>query len=83
MAETGTTGEEGQGFTFREVELKPHQIAILQWSAHGKRNEEIALLMNLARPQTVQAHVMRIMEATGTSSRTAAVAWALRRGLIK
>lgn len=66
-----------------QVTLKHHQVQILQWLAHGKRNEEIALLMNLPRPQTVQAHVMRIMDATGTSSRTAAVAWALRRGLIK
>lgn len=66
-----------------DVNLASHQIAILQWIAHGKRNEEIALLMNLARPQTVQAHVMRIMEATGTCSRAAAVAWALRRGIIK
>lgn len=67
----------------QKVGISHHQVAILQWIANGKRNEDIALLMNLARPQTVQAHVQRIMDATGTNSRTAAVVWALRKGIIK
>lgn len=79
----GEAREKQTEIVIPEVSLNHHQVAILQWIAHGKRNEEIALLMNLARPQTVQAHVMRIMEATGTNSRAGAVAWALRRGLIK
>lgn len=64
------------------VKLTTHQTAILQWIANGKKNEEIALLMNLERPQTVQAHVQRIMDKTGTATRAGAVAWALRHGLI-
>lgn len=80
MAKTGTSGLASQAGL---EDLKPYQVAILQWIAHGKHNEEIALLMNLPRPQTVQAHVQRIMDQTGTQTRAAAVAWALRRNLIK
>jgi DNA-binding NarL/FixJ family response regulator len=65
-----------------EARLTHHQVAILQWVANGKRNEDIALLMGLSRPQTVQAHIQRIMDATGTGSRAGAVAWAMRRKLI-
>lgn len=63
--------------------LMEREIEILQWIADGKDNNEIADLMKLPRPQTVQAYVQRIMDRTGTASRSAAVAWALRRGLIK
>lgn len=59
------------------------QIAILQWIAYGKDNIEIALLMNIERPIIIQRHVQKIMELTNTASRSAAVAWALRRSLIK
>jgi DNA-binding CsgD family transcriptional regulator len=65
------------------VLLPARHIEILQWLADGKRNEEIAEIMGLKRPQNVQAHVMRIMAATGTNTRCGAVAYALRRGLIK
>lgn len=77
----GTTVAEAA--SIKEVKLNHHQIAILQWVAHGKRNDEIALLMDIERPQNVQAHLQRIMDATGTSSRAAAVAWALRRNIIE
>ena len=64
------------------VELTPPQIAILQWVSHGKDNIEIALLMNMERPIFVQRQMQKIMEKTGTLSRAAAVAWALRHKVI-
>lgn len=66
----------------RTVVLTWQQVAILQWIADGKDNIEISLLMNIGRPQNVQAHVQRIMERTATASRAAAVAWALRNKVI-
>lgn len=72
--------EEAPGF---DVTLTHSQVAILQWVADGKTNVEIALLMNIERPQLVQRRMQEIMDATGTASRSAAVAWAIRRGVIK
>lgn len=65
-----------------EVHLTQHQTIVLQWIANGKRNEDIGELMN-CRDKDVQATMQRIMEKTGTNTRAGAVAWALRKGLIK
>lgn len=78
MAETACKVETVLG----PVELSPAQIAILQWASNGKDNIEIALLMNIERPILVQRQMQKIMELTGTLSRTAAVAWALRNKVI-
>jgi len=64
-------------------ELTPYQVAILQWIANGKDNVEIALLMNIERPILVQRQVQKVMDLSGTATRSGAVAWALRKGLIK
>lgn len=64
------------------TELTPHQIQILQYLAHGKRTEDIALLMNTSEP-SITRYIVQIMDFTGTATRPSAVAWALRRGLIK
>lgn len=63
--------------------LTVHEISLLQYIADGKDNIEIALLMNVERPQTIGKRVQRILDRTGTASRSAAVAWAMRRGLIR
>lgn len=63
--------------------LTSAQIAILQWIADGKRSDDIALLMGLGSAKTVDAYLVRICDKTGAASRAAAVAWALRRGIIK
>jgi len=64
-------------------ELTVTQVAILQWIANGKDNVEIALLMNIERPILVQRQVQKVMDLSGTATRSGAVAWALRKGLIK
>lgn len=73
----------GEACRTTDVNLTPKQIAVLQWIAHGKHNGEIALLMNIASEVAVQEYVRKIMDLTGCASRAAAVAWALRRSLIR
>lgn len=65
------------------VKLTQAQVAILQWIADGKDNIAIALLMNIERPILIQRQMQKIMELTGTCTRSSAVAWALRKGVIK
>lgn len=62
-------------------------MKILQWIADGKTNVEIGTLMSTPErtitPNAVQMQVNVLLDAIGTSSRSAAVAWAMRRGLVK
>lgn len=62
--------------------LTPSQIAILQWASWGKNNEQIGAILGYT-DKTVMAYMTKIMDTIGTSSRTGAVAWALRQGVIK
>jgi len=57
------------------------EIEILELVADGLENEEIGKSLHLA-PDTVKAHISRLLRKLGARSRTHAVALALRRGLI-
>jgi len=61
--------------------LSPKQVEIVQYIANGKRNEDIALLMNTSEA-AVTNQLVRIMNLTGCSTRSAVVSWAFRRKLI-
>jgi DNA-binding NarL/FixJ family response regulator len=56
--------------TFREAE-------ILMWIARGKTNKEIGLILSTS-PRTVNKHLEHIFEKLGVSTRSAAVAMALK-----
>ncbi|GIW39485.1 MAG: hypothetical protein KatS3mg076_0062 [Candidatus Binatia bacterium] len=58
--------------------LTPREAEVLLWVARGKTNEEIGAILDI-NPRTVQKHLERIFEKSGTFSRTGAVAWALDR----
>ncbi len=62
------------GLTTREFE-------VLQLLASGKTNKEIAEALFIST-HTVAVHVARVLEKTGSSNRTAAVAYATRHHLI-
>lgn len=57
------------------------QLGVLRRIADGRSTEEAAGELGVS-PSTVRTHVENILERTGTHSRTEAVAWALRRGLL-
>ena len=64
-----------------EPVLTEQQLRVLKLAADGKGNELIGCELGM-RPMYVQKIMVKIMDALGASSRTAAVAIALRRGLI-
>jgi DNA-binding CsgD family transcriptional regulator len=47
---------------------------VLEWVAAGKRNGEIAAILNLS-PRTVEKHVEHIMGKLGVETRTGAGNW--------
>lgn len=67
------TSDEGQ------VMLSPRELDVLALVAEGCRDYEIAARLFVS-PHTVANHMKRILEKLGTSSRSAAVARALRAG---
>lgn len=58
------------------------QRRVLQWTADGKRSEETAEILGISI-NAVKAHMNRIMNTTGTNTRAGAVAFALRKRIIK
>jgi DNA-binding NarL/FixJ family response regulator len=62
--------------------LTEREIDVLQHVAGGNRNKDIAERL-LISEETVKVHVKHIMEKLGASDRTAAVAIAVRRGIIQ
>lgn len=60
----------------------PKQLEILHWCSIGKSNSEIAIIMGIS-DLTVKNHMGSILRKLKASSRTQAVAIALRTGLMK
>jgi two-component system, NarL family, response regulator YdfI len=68
-------------FPFEAPKLTEKELFILQATAKGFRNKEIAFDMGIAE-RTVKAHLTNIYNKLGVNTRTEAVAVSLERGLI-
>ena len=64
-----------------DEQLTGRELDVLQHVATGNRNKDIAERLSISE-ETVKVHVKHIMEKLGASDRTAAVAIAVRRGII-
>jgi DNA-binding NarL/FixJ family response regulator len=62
-------------------QLTGREVDVLQHVAGGNRNKDIAERLSISE-ETVKVHVKHIMEKLGATDRTAAVAIAVRRGII-
>jgi DNA-binding NarL/FixJ family response regulator len=73
--------EPGRARAREDGGLTERELQILQLLAFGQTNREIGKELFIS-PDTVKTHLEHIYQKLGTSDRTAAVAEALRRGLI-
>jgi DNA-binding NarL/FixJ family response regulator len=71
--------EEGEEAPFEE--LTEREIEVLQLAGKGITNREIADSLSISH-RTVQAHLSHIFNKLGVGSRTEAVVYALRKGLL-
>lgn len=62
--------------------LSPRELEILRHIAEGRSAPEIGKLIHLS-PATVKSHLQSLYEKLGVSERAAAVAEAMRRGLLE
>ena len=62
--------------------LTPREVEILHVVAEGKRNKEIGAALSISE-ETVVTHLKNIFTKMGVNDRTAAVAVAVRRGIIQ
>ena len=60
--------------------LSPREIEVLRLIAEGRSDQEIAAALFVSR-RTVGSHVGSILAKLGAPSRSAAAAYAVRRGL--
>lgn len=63
----------------RRVGLSRRECEVMRWVAEGKRDGEIAIILNIS-PRTAQQHVHAIFKKLGVETRTAAVAHILKSG---
>jgi two-component system, NarL family, nitrate/nitrite response regulator NarL len=62
--------------------LSPRELEVLRHIAEGRSAPEIGRLIHLS-PATVKSHLQSLYEKLGVSDRAAAVAEAMRRGLLE
>jgi LuxR family quorum sensing-dependent transcriptional regulator len=62
--------------------LTPREREILRWAADGKTSWEVSVILNISE-RTVKFHLIQASHKLNAANRTAAVAKALARGLIK
>ncbi len=63
--------------------LSTLEVEIVLWISKGKSSLDVAQLMGLGTAWTVEKRVTKILGKTGTPSRAALVAWALRNKVIE
>lgn len=61
----------------RRLGLSRRECEVMRWVAEGKRDGEIAIILNIS-PRTAQQHVHAIFKKLGVETRTAAVATVLK-----
>ena len=66
-------GSDGQGVN-NEAGLTPREWEVLYWLAQGKRNAEIAVILE-CKTGTVIKHISRIFAKIGVETRVAAANW--------
>jgi two-component system, NarL family, response regulator len=64
-----------------QPKLTPREVQVLQLVSQGKRNKEIASLLDISE-ETVPVHLKNIFTKLNVSERTSAVNVALRRGIV-
>ena len=65
-----------------QVQLTPRELDVLQLVAHGKANKEIAKELDIT-DGTVKVHLTNLFQKLSVTSRTEAIAAAIRRGLVR
>jgi len=64
------------------VQLTPRELDVLRLVAHGKANKEVAHELDIT-DGTVKVHLTNLFQKLSVTSRTEAIAAAIRRGLVR
>lgn len=62
--------------------LSLRELEVCQWAAEGKQVSGIAQILGIP-PRTVTFHLNRVVERLGANSKSQAISWALKQGLVR
>lgn len=62
--------------------LSLRELEVCQWAEEGKQVSDIAQILGIT-PRTVTFHLERIAEKLGASSKSQAISWALKQGVVR
>ncbi|MGT4069949.1 UNVERIFIED_CONTAM: LuxR family transcriptional regulator [Aeromonas hydrophila] len=62
--------------------LSLRELEVCQWAAEGKQVSDIAKILDIT-PRTVTFHLSRVAEKLGASSKSQAISWAIKQGLVR
>lgn len=62
--------------------LSSRELEVCQWAAEGKQVSDIAKILDIT-PRTVTFHLGRVVGKLGASSKSQAISWALKQGLVR
>ncbi|MCJ2367897.1 helix-turn-helix transcriptional regulator [Aeromonas dhakensis] len=62
--------------------LSIRELEVCQWAAEGKQVSDIAQILGIT-PRTVTFHLNRVVEKLGASSKSQAISWAVRQGVVR
>lgn len=65
----------------RDMELTEREVECLYWIAEGKTSDEIAVILGISR-NTINNYITSVMRKSATRTRSEAIAWAVRSGLV-
>ncbi|HEH9404374.1 TPA: LuxR family transcriptional regulator [Aeromonas bestiarum] len=62
--------------------LSLREVEVCQWAAEGKQVSDIAKILDIT-PRTVTFHLNRVIEKLGASSKSQAISWVIKKGLVR
>ncbi|MCF3641736.1 helix-turn-helix domain-containing protein [Rhizobium sp. TRM95111] len=65
----------------RDLDLTDREVECLYWIAEGKTSDEIAVILGISK-NTINNYITSVMRKTATKTRSEAIAWAVRNGLV-
>ena len=73
--------DDGKGMSPQDA-LSVRELEVCRWAAEGKQVSDIAQILGIT-PRTVTFHLNNVVSKLGASSKSQAISWALKQGVVR